>query len=189
LFMDRDDESIEAFNNALRLDPLSALHRNCMGNTYLQNEEFVLAESSINKAIELSPELQVGYYVLGLLRERQNKLEEAILAWEKAVQYSDSLPTFLGALGYGYGKSGQTKKAKEILKELELKSRVGYVASMDIAKVYAGLGDNDRAFEILEETFNNREPWIFGLKVAPGFDTIRDDPRFTDLLRRIGVEP
>jgi len=80
LFMDRDDESIEAFKNALSFDPLSALHRNCMGNTYLQNEEFVLAESSINKAIELSPELQVGYYVLGLLRERQNKLEEAILA-------------------------------------------------------------------------------------------------------------
>ena len=189
LFMDRDDESIEAFNNALRIDPLSALHRNCMGNTYLQNEEFVLAESSIKKAIELSPELHVGYYVLGLLRERQNKLEEAILAWEKAVQYSDRLPTYLGALGYGYGKSGRTDKAYEILEELELKSRDGYVAAMDISKVYAGLGNTDRAFELLEETYSNRDPWIFGLKVAPGFDTIRDDPRFLDLLRRIGVEP
>jgi TolB-like protein/Tfp pilus assembly protein PilF len=188
-FMNREDESIVAFKNALNFDPLSALHRNCMGNTYLQMEEFKLAENSITKAMELSPELQVGYYILGLLRERQNRMEEAIVAWEKAVQYSDSLPTYLGVLGYGYGKSGQTEKAKAILKELELKSRVGYGASMDIAKVYAGLGDNDRAFEILEETFNNREPWIFGLKVAPGFDTIRDDPRFTDLLRRIGVEP
>ena len=189
LFMNHEDESIEAFKNALRFDPLSPLHRNCMGNTYLQMEEFKLSENSITKAIELSPELQVGYYVLGLLRERQNRMKEAIVAWERAVQYSDSLPTYLGALGYGYGKSGQTEKAKEILKVLELKSRVGYVAPMDIAKVYAGLGDNDRAFEILEETFSNREPWIFGLKVAPGFDTIRDDPRFTDLLRRIGVEP
>ena len=189
LFMNRDDESIEAFKNALSFDPLSALHRNCMGNTYLQKEEFELAESSIQKALELSPELQVGYYVLGLLRERQDRMEEAILAWEKAVQYSDRLPTYLGALGYGYGKSGQTEKAQEILKELELKSRDEYVAAIDIAKVYAGLGDTDRAFEILEETYSNREPWIFGLKVAPGFDTIRDDPRFLDLLRRIGVEP
>ena len=189
LFMNRENESIEAFKNALNLDPLSALHRNCMGNTYLQMKKYKLAENSITKAIEISSELQVGYYVLGLLRERQNKLEEAIVAWEKAVQYSDSLPTYLGALGYGYGKSGQTEKAKEILTVLELNSRVGYGSAMDIAKVYAGLGDNDSAFEVLEETFSNREPWIFGLKVAPGFDTIRDDPRFTDLLRRIGVEP
>jgi len=70
-----------------------------------------------------------------------------------------------------------------------LKSRAGYVAAIDIAKVYAGLGDSDKAFEILEETYKNRDPWIFGLKVAPGFDTIRDDPRFLDLLRRIGVDP
>jgi len=189
LFMNRDDESIEAFKNALSLDPLSALHRNCMGNTYLQKEEFELAEISIKKAMELSPELQLGYYILGLLRDRQDRMEEAILAWEKAVQYSDRLPTYLGALGYGYGKSGQTDKAYEILEELELKFRDGNVAAMDISKVYAGLGNADRAFELLEETYSNREPWIFGLKIAPGFDTIRDDPRFLDLLRRIGVDP
>ena len=70
-----------------------------------------------------------------------------------------------------------------------MKSRFGYVAAIDIAKIYAGLGDSDRAFEILEETYKNRDPWIFGLKTAPGFDTIRDDPRFSNLLSRIGVEP
>jgi TolB-like protein/Tfp pilus assembly protein PilF len=188
-FMDRDDESIEAFKNALRFDPLSPFHRNCMGSSYLQKEEFGLAETSIKKALELAPELPLVYYMLGFLKERQDRMEEAILAWQKAVQYSNRLPMYLGVLGYGYGKSGQTDKAHEILEELELKSRDGYVAGMDISKVYAGLGDTDRAFAILEETFTKREPWIFGIKVSPGFDTIRDDPRFLDLLRRIGVEP
>jgi hypothetical protein len=60
---------------------------------------------------------------------------------------------------------------------------------MDISKVYAGLGDTDRAFAFLEEAYTNRESWIFGLKLDPGFDTIRDDPRFLNLLSRIGVEP
>jgi len=188
-FMDRDDESIEAFKNALSFDPLSASHRICMGNAYLKKEDFKLAESSIKRALELAPKSPLVHYILGSLRERQDKLEEAILAWQKAVQYSNRLTAYLGVLGYGYGKSGQTDKAYEILEELELKSRDVYVRAMDISKVYAGLGDTDRAFAILEETYTSREPWIFGLKVAPGFETIRDDPRFLDLLRRIGVEP
>ncbi len=188
LFMDQGDESIEAFNNALRLDPLSAFHRSCMGSSYLQNEEFRLAESSLKKALELAPEQPLVHYMLGFLKERQDRLEEAIQAWEKAVQYSNRLPMYLGVLGYGYGKSGRTDEAHEILEELELNSRERYVANMDISKVYAGLGMADKAFEILEETYSNKEPWIFGLKVSPGFDTIRNDPRFHNLLRRIGVK-
>ena len=112
-----------------------------------------------------------------------------MMAWQKAVLYSNRLPQNLGVLGYGYGKLGQTDKALEILEELQLKSRDGYVAAMDIAKVYAGLGDTDRAFTMLEEAYTNRESWIFALKVDPGFDTIRNDPRFQNLLSRIGVEP
>ncbi len=188
-FIDRDEESIEAYNNALRFDPLSPYLRHCMGNAYIKKGEFRLAESSIKKALELQPETPFFYYTLGFLRERQDRLEEAILAWQNAVQYSNRLPQYLGVLGYGYGKSGQTEKAHKILEELELKSRDGYVAAMDISKVYAGLGDTDRAFAFLEETYTNREPWIFGLKVDAGFDTIRNDPRFHYLLRRIGVEP
>jgi TolB-like protein/Tfp pilus assembly protein PilF/predicted Ser/Thr protein kinase len=188
-FMDRDGESIEAFRNALKFDPLSAYHRNCMGIAYLKKEEIGQAESSIKKAQELEPESPLNYYYLGFLRERQGRLEEAILSWQKAVQYSNRLPTFLAALGYGYGKSGQTDKAHEILEELEWKSRDGHIAAMDISKVYAGLGDSDRAFALLEEAYTNRESWILGLKLDPGFDTIRDDPRFLNLLSRIGVEP
>ena len=188
-FLDRDEEAIEAFKNALRLDPLSAYHRSCMGMVYIKKGEFELAESSIKKALELEPESALFYHSLGFLRERQDRLGEAILAWQKAVLYSNRLPYFLGVLGYGYGMSGQTDQAHKILEELELKSRQGYVAASDISKVYAGLGDNDRAFAGLEKTYNNREPWIFGLKLDPGFDPIRDDPRFQNLLRRIGVEP
>ena len=173
----------------IKSDPLSAYHRYCMGNAYIKKQEFNLAERSIKKAQELAPESPLIYFTLGFLRERQDSLEEAILTWQKAVLYSNRLPQNLGVLGYGYGKLGQTDKALEILEELQLKSRDGYVAAMDIAKVYAGLGDADRAFTMLEGAYTNREPWIFGLKLDPGFDPIRNDPRFISLLNRIGVKP
>jgi hypothetical protein len=96
-----------------------------------------------------------------------------------------------GALGYGYGRIGELENAREVLDGLRSGggSAEGYVAELNLARVYAGLGDADRAFEQLEIAYAKREPWILALKVSPGFDTIRDDPRFADLLRRIGVEP
>ncbi len=58
---------------------------------------------------------------------------------------------------------------------------------MNLARVHAGLGDTDRAFELLEIAYEKREPWIIAVKIGPGFDTLRDDPRFADLIRRIGA--
>jgi len=96
-----------------------------------------------------------------------------------------------GKTNYCYGRVGNVEKAREVLEELRSGggSAEGYVAEQNLARVYAGLGDTDRAFEQLEIAYSKREPWILALKVGPGFDTIREDPRFVDLLRRIGVEP
>ncbi len=97
----------------------------------------------------------------------------------------------IGPLGYGYGRLGQVDKARDVLEELRSgsDSAEGYVAELNLARVYAGLGDADRAFEQLEIAYSKREPWILSLKIGVGFDTLRDDPRYADLLRRIGVEP
>ena len=189
LFMDRHEESEEAFRNALKMDPFSAFHRTCLGTTYLISNKFKLAEKTLLRAQELSPELPLIYFVRGFLKERQGKLEEAILEWQNAVHYSNRLPMYLGVLGYGYGRIGKTEVAREILRELELKSRDGYVAAMDRAKIFVGIGETEKAFELLEQTYANHEPWIYGLKLNAGFDPIREDPRFVSLLNRIGVAP
>jgi serine/threonine protein kinase/Tfp pilus assembly protein PilF len=189
LFMDRHKESEDAFRNALKMDPFSAFHRTCLGTTYLISNRFKLAERTLNRAQKLSPELPLIYFVRGFLKERQGKLEEAILEWQNAVHYSNRLPMYLGVLGYGYGRVGKIEAAREILKELELKSLDGYVAAMDRAKVFVGLGEINKAFELLEQAYTNHEPWIYGLKLNAGFDPIRDDPRFVSLLIRVGVAP
>jgi TolB-like protein/Tfp pilus assembly protein PilF/tRNA A-37 threonylcarbamoyl transferase component Bud32 len=190
-FAGRDRDAIDAFLAALRLDPLSALHRACLGSAQIAAGELDLADRSLARALELDPELPVAHNWLGRLRERQGRLEEAVEAWREGARLAEGSALLSGALGYGYGRLGEVDKAHEVLEGLKsgLGSSEGYVAELNLARVYAGLGKVDRAFEQLEIAYEKREPWILALKVSPGFDTIRDDSRFADLLRRIGVEP
>ena len=189
LFMNRFEESEAAFHDALALDPFSAFHRTCLSTTFIISNQYNLAEGTLDRAQELSPELPLIYLVRGFLRERQGNLDKAIQEWQKAVNYSNRLSWYLGVLGYGYGRAGITDSAKAVLKEMELKSEDGYVAAMDRAKIFVGLGDENTAFEMLEQVYTGHEPWIYGLKINAGFDPIRNDPRFISLLKRMGVQP
>jgi tetratricopeptide (TPR) repeat protein len=188
-FASRNQDALDAFTAALRLDPLSALHQACLGLTQVANGDLDLADRSLQRALELAPELPIAHQWLGLLRERQGRLEEAVAAWENGALYGQRTGLFVGPLGYGYARLGKVEKARRVLEELESGGENGYVAELNLARVYAGLGQTDEAFEQLEIAFSKREPWILGLRIGPGFDTLRDDPRFADLLRRIGVEP
>jgi TolB-like protein/tetratricopeptide (TPR) repeat protein len=190
-FAGRDQEAIDAFLSALRLDPLSPLHRACLGGAYVAKGDLDLAEQSLQQALRLEAQLPVAHNWLGRLRERQGRLEDAVAAWEEGTRLAGGSALLSGALGYGYGLVGDSDKAREVLEGLKSGrgSAEGYVAELNLARVYAGLGEADRAFEQLEIAYEKREPWILALKVSPGFDTIRSDPRFDDLLRRIGVEP
>jgi len=189
-FMGRSEEAVRAFEGALRLDPLSAFHRNCLGVTYLIAGDLERGAGAIGKALELSPEYPLALYYLGWTHERQGRLPEAVLAWEKAAGLEQRrVPYSLATVGYGYGRLGQHEKARAVLRELEHLSRDRYVAAGEKAKIFAGLRDFDRAFRWLEKAYADREPWVFGLKLDPGYDTLRADPRFEALLRRIGVRP
>lgn len=188
-FAGRDEDALDAFAMALRLDPLSAFHRACLGLTQIASGDLDDADRSLQRALELFPELPVAHSWMGLLRERQGLYEEALTAWENGARYGQRTALLLGNLGYGFGRLGQVDEARRVLDELQSGGENGYVAELNLAAVYAGLGETDRAFEQLEIAYAKREPWILALKIGPGFDTIRDDPRFTDLLRRVGVEP
>jgi Tfp pilus assembly protein PilF len=190
-FAGRDTEAIVVFNAALRMDPLSALHAGCLGGAQVAAGRIEVAERSFERALELNPNNAVVHSWLGRLREKQGRLDDAVAQWETAARLAGGTALFRGPLGYGYGRIGQTEKAREVLEGLKAgqNSMEGYVAEINLARVYAGLGETEKAFEMLEIAVRKREPWILGLRVGPGFDTIRDDPRFADLLRRIGVEP
>jgi Tfp pilus assembly protein PilF len=95
----------------------------------------------------------------------------------------------LASLGYAYALSGEKEKAQTLIRTLEDESRQQYIAPYFLAMVYTGLGDKDHAFAWLEKACDERSWYATGLRLDPKFGPMHSDPRFRDLLRRVGLPP
>jgi tetratricopeptide (TPR) repeat protein len=113
--------------------------------------------------------------------------EEAIAELQKAIQISGGSPTFTANLARAYAGTGRRSAAIELLNDLKKHSKPGYSHASEIAVVYAALGDRDQAMAWLEKGYEER--FNPGVLLRPGFDPLRSDPRFQNLLRRIGLKP
>ena len=116
-------------------------------------------------------------------------LNEAIAAFQKGSSLSGGDPLIAGGLGHAYAVSGQRDRARKLLEELKQLSKHRYVAPYEIAVIHIGLGDKEQAFEWLEKAFQDHSHWLLWLKVDPRFDSIKGDPRYLDLRRRMGLPP
>ena len=128
------------------------------------------------------------HYWFAVGYEGTGQRREAIPEYQKAVDLSqgDTDPT--AGLVHAYAAIGQRANAEKILRELLANSKTRYVSPYMIATIYAGLGDKDRAFEFLEKAYNERSSDIpYFIKADLRIDNLRSDPRFADLLRRIGL--
>jgi Flp pilus assembly protein TadD len=117
--------------------------------------------------------------------------EEAIAAFQRAItvtpQRGIARAQAIAGLAHTYATSGRKTEARKILAELQTLSEHSYVPATDMALVYAGLGDKDKAFAWLDKAYAEHSFALSNLKVEPRFDLLRSDPRFADLLRRIGL--
>jgi len=135
----------------------------------------------------MDPNFLRALITLGEVYARQGKYAEAIVELNKAAALSRD--STLAALGYTYSVSGERIKAQQALAELQEMSKRHYVSPVDVAAIHAGLGEKDQAFAWLEMGFQRRAIGICSLKVDLRFSSLRSDPRFADLLRRIGLAP
>jgi Tfp pilus assembly protein PilF len=188
LFAGRPAEGIEAMAEARRLDPLSTFHRICLAGHYVATGEPGRAEPLLREVLEQAPDSPLAHHFLGWLHERRGDIAKAVVSWEAAARISD-IPNLRATLGYGYARAGRLAEARAVADDLEGRSRRGYVAALDRAKVFAGLGRHDEAFVWLEESYRNHDAWLAALALEPGFDALRADPRFAALQRRIGIAP
>jgi tetratricopeptide (TPR) repeat protein len=116
----------------------------------------------------------------------QRQYEQAIAEFHEAIA-SGGIQLLKAELGHAYAVSGQRKEALKILNELNDVAKQRYVSPYDMAILHIGLGDTDQAFAWLEKSFTERERWMLQLKVAPFLDPLRSDPRFAELVQRVGV--
>jgi tetratricopeptide (TPR) repeat protein len=113
----------------------------------------------------------------------------AIAEGEKGVALSDGSPLMRAALAHTYGMANKTKEALETLESLTNLAKQKYIAPYFLAGIHIGMGENDRALECLERAYEEKSHWLIYLHIDPSMDALRDDVRFQDLLRRVGLPP
>jgi adenylate cyclase len=181
----RPDEGIATANRGLEVDPLSIFLADDTGQAYYWARRYDEAINQYQKSIEMDPNHPLVYIGLGPVYEQKGMYDEAIPAYQKAVKPSGRTSTILGLLGHAYAASGRRGEALKILDELKEMSKQKYVSPYDMAVLYTGLGEKDRAIEQLNKAYEERAGWVISLKVEPLFDPLRSDPRFADLARRM----
>ncbi len=134
--------------------------------------------------IEMDPKFALAHNQLAQAYLQIHMNEEAIAELQKAVEFSGGNPTCIANLARAYAASGNTSEAIKLLGELKSRTNRGYSDASEVALVYAALSDKDQAMHWLEIGYEER--FSPGVLLRPGFDSLRSDPRFQDLLRRIG---
>jgi len=185
--MGRFDESLREARRAQELDPLS-LSGNTMMGIHLglarRDEEAI---PWFRRVLAMDPSFLRAHFGLGLALVHRKRYDEAITELQKAVELSGGGAAQLGALGYAYAVANRRAEALEIAERLKQRSREHYVPPAMVATVFSGLGDKDQAMTWLEKAIEEHDPWLTGLKVDPMFDPLRSDPRFLDLMHRVGL--
>ena len=183
----RYDEAIEQIRMAAELDPLSRIINASYGSSLGYAGRFEEGAEQLRKTLVLDPSWALVHMFLGEHYELRGLFSEAIPHYEKAMELDDT-PHGLGNLGHAYAKSGRVDEANAVLERLEELSKFRYVAPLERAYVYAGLSDLDRSFEWLEKAYDERSSNLLFARVFPMGKDLERDPRFSDLMRRIGLE-
>jgi serine/threonine-protein kinase len=183
----RNDEAMAMIRRAQELDPLSSIIGvNVSKTCQLLNNYDACIENSL-KIIELDPNFGRAYIYLGWCYSKQGRKAEAVSAMEKAAVLTNRAGGILREVGYFYAAAGKRADAIAVLKELEEKYARKEAAGQDIAAVYTGLGDKDKAFEWLEKDFKSRTGRLMEIRWLIPFEPLRDDPRFKDMLKRMNL--
>jgi adenylate cyclase len=179
-------EGVKQIQDAERLDPLSPVSCNFAVNVYLAADRIDDAIDAGKRTVQIDPNYLYFDPVLANAYREEGEFQKAIELYEKA-QQTTHFPSV--GLAITYAKMGRREDARRILEQLIEKSRQQYVAGEKIASVYAALGEKDEAFRWLERAFDEHSASMVGFASSPEFRPLRSDPRFADLLRRIGIDP
>jgi DNA-binding winged helix-turn-helix (wHTH) protein/Tfp pilus assembly protein PilF len=184
--MGRHSEAIDAALRARELDPVSADRNSFLGFIFYRARQYDQALAMCRKAIELVPYYPPSHWFIGLVYQQLGEHRLAIAALQHAVRYSGTDPPHVALLGHAYGTAGESAQAARIIEWLACASRSRYVSPMDLAIAHLGARDHDSAFQWLEKAYLARTMRIQELG-QPIFDVLRNDPRYADLLRRLGL--
>jgi TolB-like protein/DNA-binding winged helix-turn-helix (wHTH) protein/Flp pilus assembly protein TadD len=189
MWMGRLDEALNEIRQARASDPLSLVINSNLGFILAAARQYDQGIEQCRRTLEMEPNFAHAHYRLGQIYVLKGKNQDAIVELKKAIALSGGSPRATAELGLAYARLGDTSEASKLLLELRARSRLRYVSPFNMALIYGGLGDNRQALDWLEMAYKERAPSLNFLKLSPAFDSLHSEPRFTELVRRIGLPP
>jgi serine/threonine protein kinase/tetratricopeptide (TPR) repeat protein len=183
LALGRSKDAVPEFRKAEELDPLSPIASTYVGFSLQKVRRYDEAITANRQTLALFPEFSFAHWTLAMAYRQKGQYDSAIAEFRKAIELSQGRPDFIATLGHAYAVSGNKEQALRIAQELEAKRAPAFA----LAIIYLGLGDRDRTFRLMQQAYDERYQVMPEALHDPLFDPIRSDPRFQDLLRRIGV--
>ena len=182
--MGRYDQAIAEAKRARELDPLSLSINVTVANRFLLARQNDAAIEAANKALELDQNAPGPHIQLGYVYSAKGQYREAIAAYQEGIKLGNKSPDTQCYLGAAYALAGEREQARAILKRLEAGKE--YVSPEALADLYVALGEREQAFAALERAYAEHDDQLMFLRVDTNLDPLRSDPRFQDLLRRVG---
>jgi DNA-binding winged helix-turn-helix (wHTH) protein/TolB-like protein/Tfp pilus assembly protein PilF len=187
--MGRHDESIGEMKRARDLYPFVPATSESLGWGFYFAGRYGEAIAELRGTLEMDANMAEAHQFIGQAYRQQGKYDESIAELQKAVSLSGGEATQKAILATAYAMSGRRAEAKKVLAEVEKLSQQRYVSPYYVAMIYAALGEKEQALAFLERAYGERSRRLVFLKVNPVWDSLRSDPRFADLVRRVGLTP
>jgi tetratricopeptide (TPR) repeat protein len=183
----RLEEALQEMKRALELEPASLVMNTFMGATLYYAGRYDEAIDQCRRTIQMDPNFAAAHWHLGLAYEQKQLLDAATEEFKKAISLSGGSPLMKAALGRVYAKAQKTHEANEMLNELNELAKRHYASAYELATIYVALGNNEEAFQLLAKAYAEHSFHLVNLNVSPQFKSVRSDPRFQDLVQRIGL--
>ena len=181
----RFDEAIALLRRAQEMDPLA--HRLDVTTTLLRAGRYTEAAIGAESALAFEPDLDRAHATLGWARIKNGDPDAGLASLERAVSLSPGTTQWIAQLGLAYGLTGHLDKAREILRRLEVEATHGYVSPYQMVFVYTGIGEYERALDLLERAVQEHAGAAYGIKGSFLLAPLKSHPRFQALLRRMNL--
>ncbi len=172
---------------AITLDPLHPHHSRWLGRFLLYAKDYDAAIAQSQKTLELHADYFHAYLDAGSAYLAQRKPDQALEWFQRGQKLESSVRSYDAFIVRALAPLGRREEAAEILARLEEESKQHYVRAEVLAMGHAALGELDKAFALLERAFQARSSGLIYLHLDPGYEPLRPDPRFTELVARIGL--
>lgn len=180
-------EAIAERKKAVELDPINPLMASALGEAYYQARQFDRTIEQNQRALELDPTYAIALVNIGRAYQQKGMHRQAQAAFQKILSFAPDDPAILALLGHEYAVSGRRSEALQVAAQLKNISTRRYVPALYFALISTGLGDKDGAFRWMDAAVHERTEYLVYLASEPLADPLRNDPRFADLTKRVGI--